>query len=57
MCNSNMAFKEFVSFINDNTTDYKFILYDNKSQTAKECDRFKIVKAKQYDNMKIKRGK
>ena len=33
MCNTKMKFEQFKDFINDDTTDYKFILYDNTSQS------------------------
>ena len=31
-----MKFESFKDFINDNTTDYKFIVYDNTSQSQDE---------------------
>ena len=39
MCNTKMKFEEFKDFINDSTTDYKFILYDNTSQSQNENER------------------
>ena len=48
-----MKFEEFKDFINDNTTDYKFILYDNTSQSQNENERLKVVKAALYDDMKV----
>jgi len=48
-----MKFESFKDFINDNTTDYKFIVYDNTSQSQDENERLKVVKAVLYDNMKI----
>ena len=51
MINTSMNFKEFISFINNNTTDYKFILYDNTSQAKDESERLKVVKAVLYDDM------
>ena len=48
-----MKFEEFKDYINDNTTDYKFILYDNTSQSQDENERFKVVKAVLYDDMKL----
>ena len=51
MCNTKMKFEQFKDFINDNTTDYKFILYDNTSQSKDETERLKIVKAVLYDDM------
>ena len=53
MCNTKMKFEHFKDFINDNTTDYKFILYDNTSQPQNENERLKIVKAILYDDMKV----
>ena len=57
MCNTKMKFEEFKDFINENTTDYKFILYDNTSQTKDDKERFKIVKAVLYDEMKVRKSK
>ena len=48
-----MKFEEFKDFINDNTTDYKFILYDNTSQSQNENERLKVVKAVLYGDMKV----
>jgi len=45
MCNTKMKFEQFKEFINDNTTDYKFILYDNTSQSQDENERLKVFKA------------
>ena len=53
MCNTKMKFEDFKDFINDKTTDYKFILYDNTSQSQDEKNRLKVVKAVLYDDMKI----
>ena len=53
MCNTKMEFKEFKDFITDNTTDYKFILYDNTSQSQNENERLKVVKAVLYNDMKV----
>ena len=53
MCNIKMKFERFKDFINDNTTDYKFILYDNTSQSQDENERLKVVKAVLYDDMKL----
>jgi len=53
MCNTKMKFEDFKNFINDNTTDYKFILYDNTSQSQDEKNRLKVVKAVLYDDMKV----
>ena len=53
MCNTKMKFEQFKNFINDNTTDYKFILYDNTSQSQDENERLKVVKAVLYDEMKV----
>ena len=44
MCNTKMKFEHFKDFINENTTDYKFILYDNTSQSQDENERLKVVK-------------
>ena len=38
---------------NDNTTNYKFILYDYTSQSQDENERLKVVKAVLYDDMKV----
>lgn len=57
MCNTKMTFSQFKDYINDNTTNYKFILYDNTSQSKDENDRFKIVKAVLYDDMRLKHTK
>ena len=48
-----MKFEQFKDFINDNTTDYKFILYDNTFQSQNEEERLKVVKAVLYDDMKV----
>ena len=48
-----MKFEQFKDFINDNTTDYNFILYDNTSQSHDEKNRLKVVKAVLYDDMKV----
>ena len=48
-----MKFEHFKDFINDNTTDYKFILYDNTSQSQDENERLKVAKAVLYDDMKV----
>ena len=48
-----MKFDQFKDYINDNTTDYKFILYDNTSQSENENERLKVVKAILYDEMKV----
>ena len=56
MCNTKMKFEQFKDFINDNTTDYKFILYDNTSQSQDENERLKVVKAVLYDEMKVSIG-
>jgi len=53
MCNTKMKFEQFKDFINDNTTDYNFILYDNTSQSHDEKNRLKVVKAVLYDDMKV----
>ena len=53
MCNTKMKFEQFKEFINANTTDYKFILYDNTSQSHNENERLKVVKAVLYDGMKV----
>ena len=48
-----MKFEQFKDFINDNTTDYKFILYDNTSQSQNEEERLKVVKSVLYDDMRV----
>ena len=53
MRNTKMKFESFKDFINDNTTDYKFIVYDNTSQSQDENERLKVVKAVLYDDMKV----
>ena len=57
ICNTKMTFSEFKAFIDENTTDYKFILYDNTSQSKDDNERIKIVKAILYDEMKVKQSK
>ena len=53
-----MTFSEFKAFIDENTTDYKFILYDNTSQSKDDKERIKIVKAFFWDDeMKVKQTK
>ena len=52
-----MKFESFKDYINDNTTDYKFILYDNTSQSQNENERLKVVKAVLYDEMKVETRK
>ena len=54
MINTKMSYPTFKDYINDNTTDYKFLLYDNTSQSGNENERLKIVKAVLYKDMKIK---
>ena len=54
MINTKMKFDQFKEFINENTTDYKFIVYDNTSQSKDEQERLKVVKAVLYDNMKVR---
>lgn len=54
MCNTKMKYEEFKDFINDNTTDFRFILYDNTSQSNKDEDRIKVVKAKLYKTLRMK---
>ena len=53
MCYTKMKIEQFKDYINDNTTDYKFILYDNTSQSQNENERLKVVKAVLYDDMKV----
>jgi hypothetical protein len=53
MCNTKMKYEEFKDFLDKNTTDYKFILFDNTSQTSKDKERLKVVKAKLYDELKL----
>ena len=48
-----MKFEQFKDFINDNTTDYKFILYDNTSQSQDEMNRLKVARAVLYDDMRV----
>ena len=57
MCNTKMKFEQFKDFINDNTTDYKFILYDNTSQSQNENERLKVVKVTLSDDMKVGKGR
>ena len=52
--NTGMAFPKFKDYVDQNTTDYKFILYDNTSQSKDDTERIKVVKAVLYDNLKIK---
>ena len=53
MCNTKMKFGDFKDYINDNTTNYKFILYDNTSQSENENERLKVVKTILYNNLKV----
>ena len=53
MCNTRMRFYQFKDFINDNTTGYRFILYDNTSQSQNENERLKVAKEVLYDDMKV----
>jgi hypothetical protein len=53
MCRTGMKFNDFVNFIDQNTDNYKFILYDNTSQSNNNADRIKLVKARRIKNMKI----
>ena len=54
ICNTKMTFEGFKEFVNEHTTDYKFILYDNTSQAKDDKERIKVVKAILYKDMKIK---
>ena len=45
-----MSFRQFNDYVNENNHDFQFILYDGMTTAM---DRIKIVKAKQYDNMKM----
>jgi hypothetical protein len=54
MCNTKMTFTDFKDFVDENTTDYKFILYDNTSQGKDDKERIKIVKSVLYKDMKMK---
>jgi len=53
MINTKMTFPEFKDYVDDNTKDYRFLLYDNTSQ-GNDNDRLKTVKAILYDDMKVK---
>jgi len=53
VCDIEMSFNDFKTFIRDNATDYKFILYDNKSDSKHDEDKLKIVKADLYKDMKV----
>ena len=46
----NMSFKEFIQYVDENNTDYKFIFYDGMIQSK---NRLSLVKAKMYDNLKM----
>jgi len=45
-----MSFRQFNDFVNEHNHDYQFVLYDGMISNK---DRIKLVKAKQYENMKI----
>jgi hypothetical protein len=57
MCNTKMTFKEFDRFIDDNTDNFKFIVYNNASQSKEIGNkRFNVVKAKMLE-VKLKKDK
>ena len=41
----------------NNATDYKFIFYDNKSDSKHDFDKLKVVKAVMYKSMKLNEEK
>ena len=47
-----MNYKEFKEFVNKNNHNYQFILYDGRTQDRKE--RLKIIRAREYNNLKLK---
>ena len=53
ICNTQMTFKQFKDYVDENTTDYKFILYDNRSQSKVDAERMKVVKAVLYKSITI----
>lgn len=57
VCDIEMSFKDFKSFMRDNATDYKFIFYDNKSDSKHDLDKLKVVKAVMYKSMKLNEEK
>ena len=52
-----MSFKDFKSFMRDNATDYKFIFYDNKSDSKHDLDKLKVAKAVMYKSMELSEEK
>jgi hypothetical protein len=56
ICNTKLKFPEFKDFIEDNTGDYGFILFDNTSQ-GDEQERLKVVKAKLFKEMTMRVGR
>ena len=57
VCDIEMSFKDFKSFMRDNATDYKFILYNNKSDSKHDFDKLKVVKAVMCKSMKLNEEK
>ena len=53
-CDLHMSFKEFNKYARDNATEFKFIFYDNKSDSKHDEDKLKVVKAVLYEDMKLK---
>ena len=46
-------FKTFQQFVDTNNHDYQFIMYDSREPNKK--DRIKIVKAKEFNNLKLQK--
>ena len=53
-CDLQMSFKEFNEYARDNATEFKFIFYDNKSDSKHDEDKLRVVKAVLYEDMKLK---
>ena len=46
-----MNFKTFQKFVDENNTNYQFLLYDSKEKDKK--NRLKIIRATEYENIKL----
>ena len=46
------SFNEFKDYVDNNNHSYQFILYDSRTQNRNE--RLKIIKAKEYNSLKLK---
>jgi len=57
ICNTSMMFrkfKDYKDYVNEKTTDYKFILFDNTAQSKNGKDRMKVVKTMLYKGLKLR---